>query len=194
MTRDAAPSRWYYVLAALPVLVGASASGVLLFRSLTRLDEALQQVVLPGRQNLYLAEPGGYTIFYEQVSAVGGRVFSIREEGVAGLTLRLASKSTGQEVPLRAPDFNSSYTLPGREGTSVFRFDIAEPGWYELSGEYDPPGAGSEAVFAIGAGFEKRLFGIIGGFLAAVAVSALLSVGIGLWIWKRRRRALQIVT
>lgn len=172
------PSRWYYGVAALVVVVGVAGFAWFLFKNLSGLGESLQQVVVPGRADLELTEPGQYTVFYEYRSVVGNRVYST-ERDLRGLRCALAAKESGSRVVLSRASSSSTYTLGGREGVSVFEFRVDQPGTYEFSATYGAGREGPEVVMAIGHDFTGRLlraiFGGLGLFFG--------SLGLGLAIF-----------
>src|SRR5436309_2697333 len=121
------PSGWYYGLAALVAVVGLAAAVMVLIRGLSALQSSLIQVVVPGRSEIMLPQPGRYTIFHEHRSAHRGKVYST-EGRLAGLGFLLRSKSTGQKVALAPPSTSSTYSMGGREGVSIFDFNVDQPG------------------------------------------------------------------
>ena len=56
------PSRWYYGLAALVVLVGVASMVLVLYKYVSGITKSLTQVVAPGKAEITLSEPGTYTI------------------------------------------------------------------------------------------------------------------------------------
>lgn len=169
------PSRWFYALAALVFVGGWVGFGVLLFRNLWGLGKNLHQVVVPGRAEITLRDPGTYTIYYEHKSVVGDKVYSTAPE-LSGLECAVTSKVTGARVPLSAARMSGNYEFDGRAGTSVFDFSIHDPGIYELSAEYSGDETGPEVVLAVGHDFTMGLLTTIFGSLAIVFGSMLVSI------------------
>ena len=183
------PSRWYYVLAGLVLGAGLAGFGVLLLSGLSDLTGGLTQMVVPGQHELTLSETGGYTVFHEYQSVVGNKVYSMAQGGLSGLQCGLASKATGEEIPLSRSTMNSTYSMGSRSGVSVFDFRIDSPGTYVFSAQYPPGEERPEAILSVGHGFVKQLFvtilsglGIMLGTVGAAAAIALIT-------FRKRRRA-----
>ncbi|MGH7890104.1 MAG: hypothetical protein ACRENF_06095, partial [Thermodesulfobacteriota bacterium] len=64
------PRRRYYGLAVLVFVVGCALFGWFLFRNLNGLIENLTRVIVPGKAEIMLSDPGTYTIFYEYQSVL----------------------------------------------------------------------------------------------------------------------------
>ena len=171
------PSRWYYGVAVLVLVAGAAGFAGLLFKNLSGLGESLRQVVVPGKADLALTEPGDYTVFYEYRSVVGSKVYST-EKDLPGLECALVAKNSGSKVVLSRATSSSTYTLGGREGVSVFEFRVDQPGTYEFSAAYGAGKEGPEAVMAIGHDFTVHLLATIFGALGLIFGSLALSVAI----------------
>jgi len=176
------PSRWYYVLAAVIFVGGLVGFVVLVFENLRGMERKLQQVVVPGRAEVTLRDSGNYTIFYEHKSVVGNKIYSTEPE-LSGLQCTLTSKTTGAQVVLSAAT-SANYEFGSRAGTSVFDFNIREPGTYELNAAYPDGKSGPEVVLAFAHDFTARLlitvFGSIaigfGAYAAALAVTIVTAV------------------
>ena len=182
------PGRWLYGLAAVIIVAGWALFVVILWKSLSGLDEGLQQVVVPGTAQLNLAKPGSYTIFHEYESVVGNRIYS-SSRGVPGLECTLRSKATGAPVELSGSHSNSTYSLPSRSGVSLLDFRIEHPGIYVLSASYPAGQEGGEVVLAVGQGFGLRIVTGILGSLAVVFGCIGLSVAIAVYTGVKRYKA-----
>ena len=92
------PARlWYWVAgAAVVAAVIWLALGLFLgFRSLSRQVEGFQRVPIPGQAEVSMAEPGGYTVYFEGLGA--------SDEQVPIPPYRfLLTTADGEEVPVRA--------------------------------------------------------------------------------------------
>jgi hypothetical protein len=121
------PGRWYYGLAAVVFISGWVLFGLFLYRNLSGISSKLQQVVVPGKTQLSLDRPGSYTIYYEQESVVGSKVYST-SRSLSGLECTVTAKATGEEVALSRAAVSSRYSVGGRSGYSVFDFKIDRPG------------------------------------------------------------------
>lgn len=53
--------------------------------------------MVPGNGDLQLFERGEYTIFYENQTAVNGRIYSTGED-IPGLQIKVTNKTTGREI------------------------------------------------------------------------------------------------
>ncbi len=60
---DIKPSRWYYALAAIIVVIGGLVFFLYLFSSLNDVGKGLTQISVPGDSDLLLQD-GKYTVFY----------------------------------------------------------------------------------------------------------------------------------
>jgi len=173
-TRRIRPSRWYYGLAALTFVVGCLLATLIfgfgvtnLVSSIDVVGSGLTQVVVPGTTTLTLSETGRYTVFYESRSVVNGAVY-ISGGLSPSLACTLTSNATGTEIPLEASITNSTYDIGGREGTSVWVFDIDQPGTYAFSCGYTDGRTEPEVVLAIGTGFVEGILGMVFGTLGSV--------------------------
>lgn len=169
------PSRWFFALAALVFVGGWVGFGVILLTNMSGMGRKLKQVVVPGRTEITLRDAGSYTIFYEYNSVVGNKIYSTSKE-LSGLECTVVSKSTGAKVPLSAATAIGNYEFGSRAGTSIFDFNIHDPGVYELSAAYPEGQAGPEVVLAIGHDFTMGLLTTIFGSLAIVFGSMLVSI------------------
>ena len=186
--QETGPSRVYYGLAAVIFIGGWVLFGLFLFRSLSKLPEKLQQVVVPGKTDITLAKAGNYTIYHEYRSVIGSRVFS-SPRVVSGLECRLVSKATGAEVPISTPLGTSRYSYGSRAGVSLFDFTIDRPGAYEFSGGYADTGEGPQVVLAIGQGFVAAILLTVLGCLAIVFGCIGLAVAIAVYTAVKRQKA-----
>jgi len=184
------PSRWYYGIAGVIFVGGWVAFGVFLFMNLSGMGSKLQQVVVPGKTDIALRDAGDYTIFYEYQSVVDNRVYSTAHE-LSGLGVTLTSKATGSLLSLVPNTSNSTYELGGRAGTSVFEFNIIEPGAYELSASYPKGQVGPEVVLAVGHDFTVGLLTTIFGSLAIAFGSNAISIALTIYTVIKRNKAIK---
>jgi hypothetical protein len=182
------PGRWLYGVAALLFVAGWVLFAVILWTSLSGINEGMQQVVVPGSAELNLDKAGSYTIFHEHESAVGNRIYST-SRGVPGLESSLRSKATGAPVELTRSFSNTKYSMGGRSGTSYLSFRIEQPGVYILSAEYPHGVEGDETVLAVGQGIGLRIVAGVLGSLAVVFGCIGLSVAIAAYTGVKRYRA-----
>ncbi|MGE5325794.1 MAG: hypothetical protein ACM3NO_02045 [Deltaproteobacteria bacterium] len=173
------PGRGYYGLAGAILVAGIALFVIVLWKGISSIPSRLQQVTAPGSAELTLAKPGDYTIFYEYQSVIGNRVYSTGEH-VPGLECTLISKSSGSPVPVSRSTVDSSYSLGGRAGKSVFGFHIDQPGVYEIKSSYGQGQEGEEIVLAVGQGVGMAIVtGVLGGLAAlfgSMALSILIAV------------------
>ena len=114
------PGRWLYGLAAVIFVAGWALFAVVLWKSLSGIGEGLQQVVVPGTAELNLPKPGKYTIFHEYKSVVSNRIYSMSQD-ISGLECSLRFKATGAPIKLSTSLTNSTYSVGGRSGASLYR-------------------------------------------------------------------------
>jgi len=184
------PGRWYYGLAAVVFISGWVLFGLFLYRNLSGISSKLQQVVVPGKTQLSLNRPGSYTIYYEQESVVGSKVYST-SRSLSGLECTVTAKATGEEVALSRAAVSARYSVGGRSGYSVFDFKIDRPGIYEIAAQYPEGQEGPEAVLAVGQGFTMRVLTTVFGGLAIVFGSIGLAVAIAVYTAVKRHKAMR---
>lgn len=182
------PSRWYYGLAILAFLVGCVLFAWFLFKNLNGLIESLTRVIVPGKTEITLSEPGTYTIFYEYQSVLGNKVY-FTGEALSGLECEIVSKTKGSQIPISSSSKDLEYSFGGRKGVSVLEFTIEKPGVYQFSGWY--PEGQPEIVLAMGRGFMDKLVGTIVVGMAIFLASVLIGVAIALRIFFKRQEALK---
>lgn len=178
------PGRGWYAAAALPVICGFAAMGVVLFTQLSKMDDGLEQIVVPGARELRL-EPGRQTVFLEYRSIVDGRVYAVDQ--VAGLTVRVEA-ADGAPVAVSAPMGSSTYTLGGRQGEAIHVFSVEQAGTYRISADYGGQ-EGPQTVIAVGQGFMGRLFATVFLGLGSVFLGLILGVATAVGIYLARRRS-----
>jgi hypothetical protein len=179
----------WFVVAAVIGIGGFVAAGFNLFSGLGEFEGHMQQVVMPGSATLDLNEAGVYTIFHERRSVVDGKSYS--SDGMAGLRLSVFA-ANGTEVNL-TPSSGSTYTFNGREGHSVYAFQVATPGQYRVTGTLPNGRTEPKIVLALGVGVLGGMFKMIGlsiglalgGIAIAVLIVILTVIGRG----KARRAA-----
>ena len=162
------PSRRSYVIGAAVLIVGVVVCVVFLVTQLFNLLDSIVpeiQVVVPGTHEIYLAEPGEYTVFYEYRSVVDNKVYSTGE--ISGMSVILKSKDDQQEVALSKPSGSTTYEVGGRAGESVLEFEIDEPGTYVFTADYSGGVGGPDVVLAIG---QFELWGTIRTVLVGLGI------------------------
>ncbi len=183
------PSRWYYVLAG--ILLGAGFTGLWFFllSGVSTLTEGLIQIVVPGQHELILSETGGYTVFHEYRSVMGNKVYSMAKGELSGLQCGLASKATGEVIPLHGSVMNSKYSIGERSGIAVFNFRIYSPGTYVFSAQYPPGNGGPETVMSVSHGFAKDILVTILGGLGILfgSVGAATAIAVITFVSRRRQ-------
>jgi hypothetical protein len=185
------PSRWFYVLAVLVVVIGFAIFGLLLFKNLSGITDSLIQVVVPGKIDITFSEAGKYTIFHEYQSVVGNKVYKTEE--ISGLQCALTSQETGAEIALSSPSGSSTYTLGGRAGRSLWVFSIDKPGNYQISAWYPEAQEGQEVVLAIGSGFTGKIVGTVFSSLAILFGSIAIAVVITVVTAIKREKAIKLL-
>ena len=183
---ETVPRQWLYLLAVILVIGSFVAAGTIVFKASAGLGKGLIQVVVPGEEKLEFDQAGTYTIFHEYESVYKNQVFSIsNSSNISGLELTVKSEATGEQLSLR-PSTSSSYSLGSRSARSLYKFDIANPGSYVLSGKY-PDSDGPKVVLAVSHGFVQKMFGTIFSAIAYVLAGTLLGVGLAIYTFLKRR-------
>jgi len=182
MNTSKAPSKKGYALAGGILAIGIILCVVLLSLSLSS-DNLDEQVVVPGFKELTFDKEGTYTIFYEYRSVVDGKVYQT-DQSISGLQVLLEDKATNNPVELKNST-SSTFNVNGREGVSVFTFDIDEPGTYVLSAWYDGS-QDTEVVLSVKEGFVQNLLFIVFGVISA---GGLGFIAVVIFIWTYYKRA-----
>jgi hypothetical protein len=174
-----------YFFGAIAIVAGFAMAGWLIWSGVVGLGNELTRLVVPGSKVLALDTPGTYTIYHETESVVEGRVYSA--DNISGLRVSVAAQD-GQDIPVTTPTVNSSYTIGGHTGKSVFGFAVTQPGSYRLTAAYPGGRTEPQTVLAIGrnfvGGLVKTIFSAIGAVFAGIAVGLTLV----LTTYFRRRR------
>jgi hypothetical protein len=142
------PSKWFYGLGILVIIAGSIFSIFFLVSEISKTAEESIQIIVPGSVELILPIKGTHTIFYENQSVVGGKVY-LTGEDISGLEIEVINKTTGSKVATYPPSWSSTYSIGGRTGRSILAFDVDQPGIYELSANYTKGSEGPEIVLAI---------------------------------------------
>lgn len=180
------PGRKWYVVAGIIFVVGIIAFAGFLFLRLRNLDEGFKQVVVPGSPEIVLDEPGTWTIYRETGSSIAGKYYGYAD--LTGLEVVVRAPS-GQTVTLTPPGMNENYTIGGREGTAIFRFEAPTVGVYHLEASYPGGRDGPEGVLAVGRLFMTNLLITIFGGLGIAFFSFALALVIAVVTFVRRYRA-----
>jgi hypothetical protein len=143
--------------------------------------------LIPGNEEIILAEPGKYTIFHENRSMMNGQVF--HSPSIAGLRVSLTSVANGAQVPLGPTSMNSTYSYGSREGYSILGFEIKQAGRYRIATAFDDGQNTPRTVLAISKGFGAKLFSTILGALGLAFGGIILAVILTVVITRWRRQA-----
>ena len=146
----------------------------LLFAGVSSNLDKFVKVVIPGSIDLYLEEPGAYTVFHEYISEIDG--VAHRYQGSPTFSCILASLETDETIQSRLPGGDYTYSINQRKAKGYLSFDVVTPGDYTLSCDYGGQG-GQETVITISLGFWSAL---LRAFAKAFFV---LAAGIGIAIY-----------
>jgi len=182
-----APSRWWYLLAVAIGLAGFAGMAAFMHPRMLGMADELIRVVVPGEAELALDELGTYTIFHEQRSVVGDRLYV--SDNISGLRVAVNSANTGDDIPIAPTAMSQTYSFGSRSGASVFAFNISEPGRYRLVAAYDDGRTEPQAVFAIGHGFLAGLMITILGSLAILFACIAAAVVVAVVVSQKRKAA-----
>ena len=189
-SQNARPSRWYYGLAALVLVLGCLVAMALVYRWFPGLPGALEsrmnvdnlrQVVVPGSEDIDFAESGAYAVYYEYRSVVDGLVYASSETPPV-LACTLTSKATGADVAV-VPDYVKTNTYSAKDhervGVLIRSITIDEPGTYTFSCQYAAGGSQPEIVLAVGPNFMWEFFGIAARTVLTAAAGVVVLLGCG---------------
>lgn len=162
------PSWWYASIGVALMLSGCGLFVYFLVNGIFHLTDSLTQVVVPGQTELTLTQPATYTIFLEEQSVVGGRIFST-SQSVNGLKCAVSLlRASAQQIPVRRTASSITYNVNGRSGKSVLEFQTKESGNYQFACDYSGESKGPEVVLAVGSGVGERIGGTVLRSLAAM--------------------------
>ncbi len=187
---DVGPSRWYYALGAVIVVVGIAYSTTYLISGLSGMVSELQQIPAPGDSDLLLHQAGEYQVFYESKTTFQERVYTTGES-MPGLEIEIINKTSGSRVASYLPSGSSSYSIGGRSGESLVAFRIDQPGIYEIRSSYPEGATGPKVVLAVGHDFIGSMLSIMLYTSVLFFGSAFLGFGIVIITYMKRRKALR---
>lgn len=173
-------SRWWYALALAIGFVGCGASAGLGFYHLDNKLDSMHRGVMPGKLRMELAS-GSYTVYHEQRSTVDGKLYSSTDIG--GLRCRLTDTASHTPVELSVPSTSTSYEFGSRKGASVWSFDIAHDGTYELQCVGQDGRQPTPVVLAVGDGVGGMIVMTLLGMFGSALVG-----GVGMFIVYRKRK------
>lgn len=181
------PGKVLYLISGAVFVIGIILFVVLLLTGITSTVNRLDtRVVVPGTNTIELKETGKYSIYFEYRSVLDEKVYET--ESIVGLMCSLKNTETGESVNLSNSIVNSNYSISGRQGKSIFDFDIDKPGKYEFKAWYKSE-RGEEAVLAIGKGFSGSLVRTILLCIGVLIISLGASITIFVVTLIRRNRA-----
>jgi hypothetical protein len=188
----------------LPVLIFlllAVPSAIAFKSGVSGLTEGLTRVEVPGETTLDF-EPGTYTVFYEYVTVMAGRVVR-RARAISDSGRPLASDSPQMQISVTptdggtAPDVrptapNLTYSVPSHAGYSIAEFTVINPGSYVFAVS-STERLGGKWVLALGKDKVKStvrtVLGVVvffgGGFVAIIIATIIFIVRF------RNRRSLE---
>ena len=181
------PGIGYYGLAVLIIVLGFAAFAGSIYSGITDAESGLLQMVAPGGANLFLKEPGEYTIFYENNSYLDGKFYSTGEQ-MSGLEILVKEKATGIDLATYPAKSSFTYSLGNRSGRSIMAFTTPRAGIYQVNASYSGR-AGPRIVLAIGKGIVEGIFSSIMISLAALFGSIVIAAVITFVTYRRRKRA-----
>jgi|GEM_PF-469677 len=185
-TGQKGPSRLFYALSALILVIGIASFIFLLVSSLKGIDKSLARIAVPGKYDVNLVQTGKYIIFYEYESLIGDKVYKTGER-IPQMRCNVLSKVTGQPVALSKPSMSYSYSF-AKSGVAVLEFTVTQPGPYEIAAWYPEGKTGQEIVLAVGKGFQEKLMTAIFSCIAVLGGSIVVAIAIfTITIIKRRR-------
>jgi hypothetical protein len=152
MASDIGPSRWYYGLGILIIVIGGAYSVSVLISSFGDLGSG-QQFAAPGSSALFLPESGEHIIFYESRTVFKGKVY-ITGESLPDLNIEVKNKTIGSKAFIYSP-LKTTFSLGDRTGESIRAFKIDEPGIYEISASYAGGDSSPEVVLSVGNGISN---------------------------------------
>jgi hypothetical protein len=174
------PSMWQCLWGAPLFLIGGIFFAYTTFHGLMHVTDSLTQVMVPGQTELSLKGGVTYTVFLEEQSVVGGKVYSTTQS-IEGLACHVTTQQNGTRIGISEPSTAASYDVNGRSGHSVLEFHIPQDGRYLFACDYGENSTGPNVVVAVGSGVGGAIsrtvfvglaafFGGCGGCVAVVFV------------------------
>jgi hypothetical protein len=139
------PAAIWYAIGALIIITGMVAALVGALHDVSGLDSKFTRFAMPGSVDLHIVEPGQYVIYYEHRSVVDGEIF--QTPSVTDIKCSVTNRS-GEAVAINPTAYTATYTLGGREGTTLAEFSVPSPGTYVISCAY-PSGKGTRVALAV---------------------------------------------
>jgi hypothetical protein len=174
-------SRTYYIIGSVAGAIGVVGFIIFAIFLIHQVASSLpkNKVVVPGTENIYFAEPGVYTVYYEYQSVINNKIYSTGEELPSSVIVTLISETTGENITLMQSTMNETYKSGGYAGASLLAFEITKPGDYVFTARYSDNHEHPEIVLAVG---KSKLFGTIFSSLVIFFVSFILFIGGGVII------------
>ena len=177
---------WWNCLWIVPLAgVGFGLFAYFLWTGIKQATSSLTQIVVPGEKDVAFLTPGRYTIFLEEESVVDGRIYSA-SGGISGLKCTVVSNSDSDQLPLRNPSTNVTYTLSGRSGRSVLQFNVTKSGTYTVACGYADGAGAPQTVIAVGTGTDTKIFSTL--FRSLTAFFSTMAGGIAIFLVVLARR------
>lgn len=188
----AGPSRLFIFIGIILIIAGLAVPVTVIVTKVAAFAEALQEddawsggndlaagvrLEIPGRVEVNAEETGTYTVYHEfQGRRKNGQSYCDRN--LPPHTLTIVSADTGEAVSLRGVPYSETYTLGGRAGYALKKFDIAKPGTYVVTaaveGDIDPARG---PVLFISRSVLKGMFGGFAVIFLAIAGGIVLIAG-----------------
>ena len=159
--------------------------GIVLFAlfltfSLININNSFTKLTLPGVTKINLKDKGEYTIFYEYNNKVEA---SENYSKVKNMDITIKDMNTNNKVAIFNSETSSNYSFGGVEGRDVFKFNVEEPGNYELSAN-SKDSADNKITISIAHDFMGKILLTVFGSLV-IMFGAILS---GVFIIIRRNK------
>lgn len=184
--RDLLPSVWRYGLALVIVIAGFAAFVGFLYSGISNTVGGLEQMAAPGEAQMYLKEPGEYTIFYENKSYFNGSFYMTADQW-PGLQITVLEKASGRTLQIYPAPASSTYSLGERSGQSIMAFRAKEEGIHLINASY-PSDSGPKVILAVGKGIMEDLLSMIGISLVFLLGSLLIAAYIVYTTYTRRKK------
>jgi hypothetical protein len=128
------PSKWFYLIGIAIIIGGALISaGIIIYCVFTWASVAtISPSVLSGKNEITLSS-GAYTLYYDYNRSIGNIEFS----DIPELQCSLVYKKTGEQIGFISAANESSYSIIGRSGKSLYNFKIKQDGQYEFTGSFN---------------------------------------------------------
>ncbi len=157
----------------------------------------LQSFQAPGEIQVQLDKPGDYGIYIRTDRAQRDTLLPVVDSESPNKHLRIAAEvvASGEQIPVKAAELNSTLTINERHYKGFQRFHLAAPGLVRVTAGYDEGVDGEPVELAVGPDFNLKSFAATFGKIAAISLTVVCGFGLAatcfIVTFVRRKNALK---